>query len=201
MNSKKCTKCNGIKPTCDFTVDNSKRDNRRPECRKCQNKRELAQKRTKEGLIGRIYSAQCSRSKLKGFEHPEYSIPELRSWAFKKDIYHELFDEWVRSGYDKMKTPSIDRLDDYKSYTFNNIQIITWKENNEKGRNDRKNGINNKVSKAVIQMSLSGMLIANYYSIIQAARETGVNRSSISKCCLRSQRQAGGYYWMFDISP
>ena len=43
-----------------------------------------------------------------------------------------------------MLAPSIDRKDDYKPYTFDNIQLTTWQQNKAKGHEDCKNGINNK---------------------------------------------------------
>ena len=38
----------------------------------------------------------------------------------------------------------VDRLNDYKGYSFDNIQLMTWQENKDKGHRDCLNGINNK---------------------------------------------------------
>lgn len=42
-----------------------------------------------------------------------------------KDKFDVLFANYVKSECDKYLNPSIDRIDDYKSYTFENMQLIT----------------------------------------------------------------------------
>jgi hypothetical protein len=41
-----------------------------------------------------------------------------------------LYKNWVKSGYEKNFRPSVDRLDSTKGYSFDNIRLVTWKENN-----------------------------------------------------------------------
>jgi hypothetical protein len=49
-----------------------------------------------------------------------------------KNNFYELYNNWIDSGYKKSDKPSVDRIDDYKGYSFDNIQLMTWKENNKK---------------------------------------------------------------------
>lgn len=49
----------------------------------------------------------------------------------------------------------------------------------------------------VYQYDLSGRLLNQYDSALEASRESGVNRSSISKCVIGIQKSAGGYYWSY----
>ena len=44
------------------------------------------------------------------------------------------------------------RQDDYKPYKLDNLRLVTWKENLDKCNQDKRNGINNKLSKSVIRM-------------------------------------------------
>ena len=110
-----------------------------------------------------------------------------------------LYNEWVTSGYDKYAKPSLDRIDDYKGYSFDNIQLMTWGENDTKGSLDVRNGINNKHSKAVLQYDLNGNFIKEYYSMAQAERETGVSHSNISNVCQHKRYliTSGGYKWEY----
>jgi hypothetical protein len=96
-----------------------------------------------------------------------------------------------------LKAPSIDRIDDYKGYTEENIQLMSWAENNAKGHADQKSGKNNKQSKAVLQFSLDGKLVGEYYSASQAYRDTAVSQGNISNCCRGKYKSAGGYIWAY----
>ena len=62
---------------------------------------------------------------------------------------------------------------------------------------ERKIGINNKGSKAVLQFDLSGNLIKEYYSRKRAQRETGVRQSGISHCCKGNNKTSGDFKWKF----
>lgn len=46
-----------------------------------------------------------------------------------REKFKKLFDDYVNSNFEKMLNPSIDRIDDFKSYVFDNMQLITWEEN------------------------------------------------------------------------
>ena len=50
-------------------------------------------------------------------------------------------------------------------------------------------------AKAICQITLDGVIIAEYDSIGQASRTTGINHKSISCVLHGSQKTAGGYYW------
>jgi len=47
----------------------------------------------------------------------------------------------------------------------------------------------------VAQFTLGGELVKEYTSIAAAARETGIDNSSITKVCNGKRNQAGGYRW------
>ena len=44
----------------------------------------------------------------------------------------DLFLKWQSSNYKRNLAPSIDRKDDTKGYSFENITVMTWKENDKK---------------------------------------------------------------------
>lgn len=49
----------------------------------------------------------------------------------------------------------------------------------------------------VTQLSKSGMVVREWASIADAMRETGIDGSSISKCCRGKLKQTGGYKWQY----
>lgn len=52
-------------------------------------------------------------------------------------------------------------------------------------------------SKAVIQKNPEGKIISEYPSISEAERATGIDGSTISKCCRGALKQSGGYIWKY----
>lgn len=188
---KLCKKCKEEKDDKEFYKG-------RCECKKCLISKQQEKSKTKKGLIVRIYANQKSNSKNRGRELPTYTKRELQDWLFAQEKFHLLYDNWKRLDFQKDYTPSVDRKDDYIGYTISNIQLMTWKENNEKANNSRVNGTNNKHSKAVEQYTKDGVFLNKYYSQQKASRVTGVKQQSIGACCLGKQKTAGNYIWKFE---
>ncbi len=182
-------------------------------CRSCTNRNrakypQVADKtyHTIGGRVSVLYTSQVSRSNKYGWESPNYTRDELLDWVTSQENYEQLFNDWKDSGYSRDKSLSIDRLDDYKPYSFDNIRLVTWEENNQKGRADKVTGINTKGLTPVRQLDLDGNVIAEYHSIMAAQRQTGVNNSHIYNACkgyrMMNGKQktvltAGGFKWQF----
>ena len=59
-------------------------------------------------------------------------------------------------------------------------------------------GSANKLARKVLQLDLMGGLVGKYNSIADASLVTGVDKSSISRCCRGSAMSAGNYRWRFE---
>ena len=197
MKSKKCSKCGTEKPLSGFYKHINGRYGVVACCEECCRKLVNNYHKTKEGLVTKIYSAQKQRSRVNHNPQPTYTRNELRDWLFSQRFFHELYDNWKQSNYSKDLTPSCDRIDDYDYYKLDNIRVITWIENNIKGKEDRKNGINNKGNIAVMCFSLDGAFVAEYYSAAQASRANNSSRGNISSCCAGERPTAGGFIWRY----
>ena len=160
-------------------------------------------RKSKSGLISNIYSSQKQSSKKRLHNPPTYSKEWLENWLLINPEFHRLYDIWVISGYDKMLKPSVDRIDDNIGYTEYNIQLMTWRENKEKYYNNiRKNistnkGLFNKGHKSVRQFDLDNNFIAEYISLHDAERQTGILSQNISKVCKGKRKSTGGYLWRY----
>lgn len=88
--------------------------------------------RTKNGLSTQIYAQQRSNSKRRGHEIPTYTSKELRAWLFAQPDFEPLFIMWEMSDYSKWERPSCDRDDENFGYSFDNITLMTWRENLDK---------------------------------------------------------------------
>ncbi len=199
MALKNCTKCGEPKILSNFHTDKQKKDALLSICKSCKSIESKAIGRTKKGLIRTIYSHQRLRCRRIKAEPPMYDLSQLKKWFYEQPNFSSLFNNWINSGYSKWHRPSCDRLDDYKGYTLSNIRLVTWKENFEKYLEDKKNGINNKNSKPVNQLSLESKLIQKFSSQVEASRITGINKNCISQCCLRNIKTSGGYIWRYSI--
>lgn len=151
----------------------------------------------KKNLLKRIYFQQKASSVKRWHTFWKYTLDEFREWVLGKNKFHVLYDNRVKSWYKKELVPSMDRLDDYKGYSFENIQITTWGENDKRAKNDRRNGINTKISKGVIRIDRLTWDITEFYSIRHASRVNLIMHSNISMCCSGKRKTAWGYKWKF----
>ena len=151
--------------------------------------------RTVYGVIKKMYNGQLHRSKKIHNFNIGYSFEDFHAWVLSNGSFNKMYSDWVNSGYDTDKTISTDRINDYKGYTFDNIQLLTMYDNRTKAYEDMKNGVNNKQSKAVIQYDMEGKKIKEYYSSRSASRETNI--SHITSCCNGNRKSAGGYKWSY----
>jgi len=195
---KKCTKCKITKNKNEFSKNRSQKDGLRYECRTCDKKRMNAYRKTKLGVVSQIYNSQKLHSKRRNDPQPNYTLEIFTEKLFGDLLFHKHYAIWEADGFNNwLLKPSCDRTDPNGFYTFDNITVMTNGENREKNYKDRKNGIDNKASKAVIQMNLEGNKIREFYSQCQASRETGVAQGSIGMCCLGKRYTAGKYKWKF----
>lgn len=176
----------------------SESEQKRLDQRKHDNQYQKEYRHSKNGLINRIYGDQRSNSKKRGHEFPDYNLEELKRWIYSQPNFDDLYQAWAESGFDKKKTPSCDRLSDYHPYSLSNLRLTTWSINDARGRADRRNGINNKNSKAVLQLTREGIVIAEHHSGKHACRVTGIESERISACCLGKKETAGGFVWCFS---
>lgn len=87
---------------------------------------------TAKGLSSRIYEKQKHSSKKRGHAPPNYTLAAFRDWLYNHDSFVALYNNWFDSGFKTELIPSVDRLDDEKGYSFDNIRLVTWRENNIK---------------------------------------------------------------------
>jgi len=198
MKTKKCTRCHKIHNIVDFRKCKWKdKIYRKNICKYCDNKKAKERSKSKIALTANMYSSQRGICIKRNREMPKYNLKQLREWIYLQPNFEELYNNWVKSDYKKEFKPSIDRLDDYKTYSLDNIQLTTWKKNIRRYYSDRMNGINNKQNRAVIQYDLQGNYVNEFYSMCQAERDTSVNNHSIWKNCTGRLKTAGGYIWKY----
>ena len=153
--------------------------------------------RTKHGKMNSMYRSQKHNSKVRNHNMPEYTKEEFFEWLDKND-FSVLYEYWVDSGFKKSLSPSVDRKDSNKGYSFSNIKLMTWEENGKRAYSERKNGKLKTQHRPVLQFDLEFNFIAEYVSLREASRQTGAKVQNISLVCNNNQRRStGGYIWKF----
>ena len=173
---KRCYYCGNIKPITEFNKNKSKLSGHCDECKECKKILDLNYRRSEVGLLTKIYGTQKRKSMQRGHPLPSYSKVQLIEFMYKNN-YIKLYTTWVSSGYNINLVPSIDRVNRNLPYTLENIQLVTWEFNNQKGREESKEAY----SKRVQQYSRDGELLGIYPSIREASRTTGLDPNTISE--------------------
>lgn len=86
---------------------------------------------TKKGVAGVIYRRQRNSKIIS--RRPSYTFYEFYDWLFSIKEFHKLYYGWVKSGYEIALRPSVDRIDETKGYSMDNIQVLVLRENIIKG--------------------------------------------------------------------
>lgn len=194
---KKCSRCKEVKPKVKFSKDSQKSDGLHSICKKCHKEKAIKHSRTFKGIVTMIYKGQKASSKRRGMSLPNYTKIDLEFWLVSQKDFEGICRKWIDSGYKTTLKPSIDRIDDYKPYTLDNIQLTTWNENLERYSKDRIMGLNKKALKAVVSHNAETGEKEEYYSIAEASRKTNIMSTSITKCCTGVAKTAGGLKWKF----
>lgn len=199
---KSCTKCHITKPLDQFYARRERKAGYRSECKQCCSKRTTAEGRLRdrqyEHLHKKIYRGQKGTAKRRDMAPPDYTSAGLAAWLEAQPQFKVLYDTWVASGYDKGLRPSCDRLDDYKSYTLDNLQLGTWDDNREHYFKAVHDGVTTKQCRKVFQYARTGEFIQTFHSAQAAKRSTGIDASSILKTCKGRYKTSGGYVWKFN---
>jgi len=195
MVSRVCSTCREVKSIRNFGKKAKNPDGYRYACKFCERQTSIKYYRTLHGLLVKIYNKQIASSTRRGMVMPSYTSQELEDWVCGREYALAIYRSWVSSGYIKDMILSIDRLDDHKPYTLDNIQVTTWGLNNAKGYMHHKLGTNHKDHVAVRRLDLDGVYLDSFVSMSEAHRATGVCLDSISKCCNGRGKTAGGYIW------
>ena len=207
MDKKVCIKCQEFKHLSEFRLNSEgapvfKTNGEIRITNVCWGCRSLQKKSTYltlEGKLRYIYKHQIKNSKSRGHNPPEYSEQELVNKFIDSPKYIKLYNIWKSSGFKPELAPSIDRKEDFKEYSFDNITLMTWQENNSKEHAKHKEGTSiNEDLKPVWQYSMNGEYVNNYISQNEAARQvSSVTQQTISLCCMGKIKSSGNFRWFY----
>lgn len=140
---------------------------------------------TPKGVLTNLYH------KMKGRRGVEFSLQEFHSKYLLDKQFLRIHSEWLKSGKDKNKKPSVDRINNKYGYYMDNIHIITWGENRHKQTMERRS------RKGAVLQFLGGYLIAEYKSQREAVMKTGISQGNMSSVLNGKRPHCEGYTFKY----
>ena len=147
-------------------------------------------RKTINGKLLTMWSNQKTNSKRRGHRPPIYTKEEFYEWCLNQELFHELFKNWLEGDCIRSLSPSADRIDDSKGYSFENIRLMTWGEN--KALYEA-----NMVGTPVDQVALDGTVVATYRSQKEASRAMNCHQSNIY-AAITCGYSAMNYKWRYS---
>jgi hypothetical protein len=119
----------------------------------------------------------------------KFTYKQFENWAVQNG-FDKVYDKYIKIGKQNLR-PSVDRINPLKGYFLNNMQIITQKENFDKGYKEMiiTNG------KPVLQISKDGKIIKQWNGAIEAYKKLGISDGNIWSVITGKRNSAGGYVW------
>ena len=147
-------------------------------------KKKINYYRTMNGFLTHRYASMKQRNVV------SFSKEELSKWLdCRKRLFEKLLIEWKKNGFKREFSPSINRIDDFKGYSIDNIELITWKKNNELGINS----IKTKKQKERPVTLHKGNENVDFNSIKDACKFLNVTHQSVCKVVNGKYKTCKGY--------
>ena len=159
-------------------------------------------KYTLTGWFNTHYKRMQQRERVKFGRDLTFDRWDLEKWIIDNyyDEFTTLFKNWTLNNYNSDDVPSIDRLDDSKGYSFDNMRIVTWRENREKEyATEKHKNVEQMITVTrvkVARIDKNGVKTI-YQSMSDAGRENNISTSCICECCKGKRRSAKGYRWIY----
>ena len=145
-------------------------------------------RRTRSGVIRTLYDHQVHRSKERGMAAPDYTYEQLEEWVIEQDNFELFYLEWVESGYNKDYSISINRLNNLYGYSFDNIELVQWKEHIQITAKQ--------AHKMVLRIDPENGDTKLYNSYKEAAEDVRGNSSGISRVTRGERKLHRGFMWI-----
>ena len=168
-----CKICKEDKPVQEFYKSNKSSCK---ECVKIRNRSQdhTAKDRTEKGVVRVLFKTMKRHQRLRGHGELPFTKQDFIIWL-ENTNFKTLYNKWVKAVYEKDLKPSVDRLDDFHGYSFENMRLVTWKDNHEHQICDilEGKGTSGKRCKSLGKFNKEGELLSTYVSYQDVRRKEG----------------------------
>lgn len=127
--------------------------------------------------------------------------------CMKKNIHRLVAEAFIPNPENKPQVNHINgvktdnKVDNLEWCTRSENQIHAYKTGLQKPSDYQKNIVSkiakDRCSKKVNQYDLQGQFIKQWFCMMDAERDCGINNAGISSCCKGKRKQAGGFIWRY----
>ena len=150
-------------------------------------------RKTPKGILTNMYGKMKYRSALKGLPPVGFTLVDFHDRYLKDSTFLNLVSNWASNGYSKQNKPSVDRINLFHGYTFDNIKIVTWAENRKKADWEK----SFLYTTAVNMFDENGNKLRTFESIKEAHIQTKIHPSLIIQCCQGRVKRAKGHIFQY----
>ena len=143
-------------------------------------------RKTKKGVLTNIYNHCKNRRNV------NFSLEQFQEKYINNIVFTRLYNEWIKHNCNIQYKPTIDRINCFKDYSFDNIHWLSWKENRYKQRMELK-----RIRARKIVMIKNNVIIEEFDSQREAVIKTGLSQGNISNCLNGKRKFCGGYEWKY----
>lgn len=83
---------------------------------------------TEKQISSSLFNGMKQKSKRRGHPAPNFTLIQFRNWL-DMNSFSSIRAAYIESGADKWLRPSVDRIDNAMPYSFDNMRLVTWREN------------------------------------------------------------------------
>lgn len=152
--TKRCFKCGVVKPIADFYKHPQTKDGHLNKCKECTRADvqknytnhidyyhkydQYRYRENKNRLLDHVYRGIVNRCngvqrKYSSTGTTPISMAEWKSFCTSTSTeFDKLYDAWKKSGFQRKMAPSIDRIDNNRGYTIDNMQWLSQSDNSRK---------------------------------------------------------------------
>lgn len=148
--------------------------------------------------LGRVCSFKGKYLKIMKLRKDRYGYPIVGIYSGRKQVKKTVHRLVAEAFVPNLKNkPEVNHIDEDKmNNVAENLEWVTPVENCNHGTRNRR--MAETKGKAVVQYTTGGVFLAEYPSIMEAGRVTGISQSHISEVCHGKRKTAGGYIWCYE---
>jgi hypothetical protein len=148
--------------------------------------------------LGRVCSFKGRYPRILKLRKDRYGYPIVGIYSGRKQVVKKVHQLVAKAFVPNPENkPQVNHIDeDKENNVAENLEWVTCKENNNHGTRNKKVAM--RLGKAVVQYTTNGVFIAEYNSLAEAERVTGIPNNYICQACRGKQKTAGGYLWLYE---